>query len=64
MMRLITLGVLIVLSLIWSTVATGKELSLREIYEQASPAVVMVMGYADGGRRGVAEPVRSFSQTD
>jgi serine protease Do len=52
MMRLITLRVLIVLSLIWSTVATGKELTLREIYEQASPAVVMVMGYADGGRKG------------
>jgi serine protease Do len=51
MMRLITLGVLIVLSLIWSTVATGNELSLREIYEQASPAVVMVIGYADGGRK-------------
>jgi len=33
-------------------VATGKELSPREIYEQASPAVVMVMGYADGGRKG------------
>jgi hypothetical protein len=53
-----------VLSLIWSTVATGKELSPRENYEQASPAVVMVMGYADGGRGGVAEPVRLFSQTD
>ena len=50
MTRSITLGVLIVLSLIWSTVATGKELSLREIYEQASPAVVM--GYADGNRKG------------
>ena len=42
----------------------GKELSLREIYGQASPAVGVVMGYADGGRRGVTEPVRSFSQTD
>jgi hypothetical protein len=63
-MMSITLGVLIVLSLIWSTVATGKELSPRENYEQASPAVVMVMGYADGGRGGVAEPVRLFSQTD
>ena len=35
-----------------STVAFGKDLSPREIYEQASPAVVMVMGYADGGRKG------------
>ena len=43
---------LLVLSLLWRTVATGKELSPREIYEQASPAVVMVMGYADGGRKG------------
>ena len=51
-MRSMTWGALVVLSLIWSTVATGKELSPREIYEQASPAVVMVMGYADGGRKG------------
>ncbi|MBI3806276.1 MAG: trypsin-like peptidase domain-containing protein [Nitrospirae bacterium] len=52
MMRSMTWGTLFVLSLIWSTAATGKELSPREIYEQASPAVVMVMGYADGGRKG------------
>ncbi|BCA54454.1 Trypsin-like serine protease [Nitrospira sp. KM1] len=32
----------------------AKELSPREIYEQDSPAVVMVMGYPDGGRRGSA----------
>lgn len=51
-MRSMTWGGLFVLSLIWSTVAIGKELSPREIYEQASPAVVMVMGYADGGRKG------------
>ena len=51
-MRSMTWGALFVLSLIWSTAATGKELSPREIYEQASPAVVMVMGYADGGRKG------------
>ena len=51
-MRSMTWGTLFVLSLLWSTVATGKELSPREIYEQASPAVVMVMGYADGGRKG------------
>jgi serine protease Do len=51
-MRSLTWGTLFLLSLIWSTVATGKELSPREIYEQASPAVVMVMGYADGGRKG------------
>ena len=51
-MRLMTWGALFVLSLVWNTVATGKELSPREIYEHASPAVVMVMGYADGGRKG------------
>ena len=51
-MRQMIWGALFMLSLIWSTVATGKELSPREIYEQASPAVVMVMGYAEGGRKG------------
>jgi serine protease Do len=51
-MRSMTWGALFVLSLIWSTVAIGKELSPREIYEHASPAVVMVMGHADGGRKG------------
>lgn len=51
-MRSMTWGALFVLSLTWSPVATGKELSPREIYEQASPAVVMVMGHADGGRKG------------
>ncbi len=51
-MRLMIWGILFGLSLMSSTVATGKELSPREIYEQASPAVVMVMGYADGGRKG------------
>jgi serine protease Do len=51
-MRFMRWGVLFVLTLIWSPVATAKELSPREIYEQASPAVVMVMGYGDGGRKG------------
>ena len=51
-MRSMTWGALVVLSLVWNTVATGKELSPREIYEHASPAVVMVMGYADGARKG------------
>jgi serine protease Do len=51
-MRLVIWGTLFGLSLILSTAAIGKELSPREIYEQASPAVVMVMGYADGGRKG------------
>lgn len=51
-MRSVTWGAVFILSLIWSTMATGKDLSPREIYEQASPAVVMVMGYADNGRNG------------
>jgi len=44
--------VLFALFVVWSTAASGKELSPREIYEQASPVVVMVMGYADGGKKG------------
>ncbi len=51
-MKSMTWGILFALSVMWSIEATGKELSPREIYEQASPAVVMVMGYADGGRKG------------
>ena len=51
-MRSLIGGTLCVLSILWSTVVAGKELSPREIYEQASPAVVMVMGYADGGGKG------------
>jgi len=44
--------VLLAVFMVSSTAASGKELSPREIYEEASPAVVMVMGYADGGRKG------------
>jgi len=51
-MRSITWGILFAFFVMWSTVATGKELSPREIYEQEAPGVVMVMGYADGGRKG------------
>lgn len=32
--------------------AEAKDLNPREIYEQTSPAVVMVMGHSDGGTRG------------
>ena len=63
-MRQMIRGALFMLSLIWSTVATGKELSPREIYEQASPAVVMVMGMRTAAGSGVEEPVRLFSRTD
>jgi len=52
MIRSMTWGSLFVFSLIWSAAAAGKELSPREIYEQEAPGVVMVMGYADGGRKG------------
>jgi hypothetical protein len=39
-------------SMVWSTAATDKELSPGEIYDLAAPAVVMVMGYAEGvGKR-------------
>ena len=51
-MRSMTWGGLFVISLIWSTAANGTDLSPREIYERDSPAVVMVMGYADGGKKG------------
>lgn len=51
-MRSVIWGTFVTLFMVWSTAASGKELSPREVYEQASPAVVMVMGYADGGRKG------------
>jgi serine protease Do len=52
MMRSLTQVTLFVLCVVWSVEAVSKELSPREIYEQASPGVVMVMGYADGGGKG------------
>jgi serine protease Do len=39
-------------ALLWNSGLYAKELSPRDIYEQASPAVVMVMGHADSGRSG------------
>lgn len=45
-------GTIVLLSLSWTGLSEAKELSPREIYELASPAVVMVMGYPDGGRKG------------
>jgi len=38
--------------LLWSHSLYAKELSPRDIYEQASPAVVMVMGHSDSGKSG------------
>ncbi|MGQ0812312.1 MAG: S1C family serine protease [Nitrospiraceae bacterium] len=36
----------------WVFPAQSSELTPRQIYEQTSPAVVMVMGHGDGSRRG------------
>ena len=38
--------------LLWDHVVSARELTPRDIYEQASPAVVMVMGHSDGGKSG------------
>ena len=37
---------------LWDGSLYAKELSPRDIYEQASPAVVMVMGHSDSGKSG------------
>lgn len=37
---------------LWSGIGLPAELTPREIYEQRSPAVVMVMGHSSAGRRG------------
>ena len=39
-------------SLLWSPSLHARELSPRDIYDQASPAVVMVMGHSDSGKSG------------
>jgi serine protease Do len=38
--------------LLWSGGLDARELTPRDIYEQASPAVVMVMGHSDSGKSG------------
>ena len=38
--------------LLWSSALNAKEFSPRDIYEQTSPAVVMVMGHSDSGKSG------------
>jgi len=63
-MRLLAWGTVFALSLVWTGFASGKELSPREIYEQASPAVVMVMGYPDGGGRKGSGGTGSIIQSD
>lgn len=51
-MKSLILGIVLALNPVWPGFASGQSLSPREIYEQASPAVVMVMGHPDssGGK--------------
>jgi serine protease Do len=48
----------------WHGVSLGKDLSPREIYEQASPAVVMVMGHVDGSGGKGSGGTGSIVQSD
>ena len=49
----VTTWVFVCLScLSWNAPLYARELSPRDIYEQASPAVVMVMGHSDAGKTG------------
>ncbi|MEC4889108.1 MAG: trypsin-like peptidase domain-containing protein [Nitrospira sp.] len=45
-------GLVLVVVCCLSAMAEAKDLSPRDIYEQASPAVVMVMGHPDSGKNG------------
>jgi serine protease Do len=38
--------------LVWGNAVSARELTPRAIYEQASPAVVMVIGHSDNGKNG------------
>lgn len=49
--RLLLLGMSTVLGL-WPGVVLAGDLTPREIYERSSPAVVMIIGYSNGGQRG------------
>jgi serine protease Do len=51
-MRSTTWMILWACCLLWTNTVSAKDLSPRDIYEQASPAVVMVMGHSDGGKSG------------
>ncbi len=51
-MRLLIWGIVVLCSGASAGSASAKELTPREIYELASPAVVMVMGYPEGGKKG------------
>ncbi|MFO0730915.1 MAG: trypsin-like peptidase domain-containing protein [Nitrospiraceae bacterium] len=52
MLTIRTVWLSAVVSVFMSTGVVAGELSPREIYERASPAVVMVMGHSDAGRKG------------
>ncbi|BFU93999.1 MAG: putative Trypsin-like serine proteases, typically periplasmic, contain C-terminal pdz domain-protein [Nitrospira sp.] len=62
-MKILVLGMILTLSCFRLGFASGQDLSPREIYEQASPAVVMVMGHPDGsggkGSGGTGSIIRS-----
>lgn len=51
-MRSIIWMILCACCLAWTDGVSAKELSPCDIYEQASPAVVMVMGHSDAGKSG------------
>ncbi len=51
-MKLVRLIVIISVLGSWASTVLSKDLSPREIYEQTSPAVVMVMGHSDAGKSG------------
>ncbi|MDF0643263.1 MAG: trypsin-like peptidase domain-containing protein [Nitrospira sp.] len=62
-MKIFVAGIVLTLNLLRLGFASGQDLSPREIYEQASPAVVMVMGHPDGtgekGSGGTGSIIRS-----
>jgi len=51
-MRTMTWMIFCACCLVWDHAVFARELTPRDIYEQASPAVVMVMGHSDGGKSG------------
>src|SRR5262247_970726 len=51
-MRTMTWMIFCACCLVWDQAVFARELTPRDIYEQASPAVVMVMGHSDGGKSG------------
>src|SRR5262245_25846708 len=51
-MRTTTWMIFCACSLVWDQAVFARELTPRDIYEQASPAVVMVMGHSDSGKSG------------